>query len=246
MLGIGGGVLFVPTLYYFLPYVGVRQSIIPYLAISISLFAGSIAASFSGVLHLKIKNVDKRKAFLFAFGSSISAFISATIVTSIQPGILKGIFAAVLFVIAASIFFDTQVESKSIRTKPLNDYLLPIMGLFVGILSAFTGLGGGIIFFPVLHYLYLLNPKNAIGTSSVITAITMLSASIAFFIYRSEWLHSSFLDTTFIVVAVPLGIGALIGARFGVGFINRMQNVLVKKIFAVLLIIVVIKIIFDL
>ena len=133
-----------------------------------------------------------------------------------------------------------------VRKEPIKEYALPFIGIFVGVLSAFTGLGGGIVFFPVLHYLYLLDSKKAIGTSSVITSLTMLSASVSFFINRSVWIQDYSFDTIFLIVAISLGIGALIGARVGVAFIIRMKSTLVKKIFAVLLIIVVIKIIFDL
>ena len=246
MLGIGGGVIFVPTLYYLLPFAGINHSIIPYFAISMSLFAGAIAASFSGILHLRLKNADKKKAILFSLGSGLSAFIAATFVTSVHPFFLKGLFAGLLFFISISIFLDAKIKSLTIRTKPLNEIALPFIGLFVGILSAFTGLGGGIIFFPVLHYLYLLGPKKAIGTSSVITSVTMLSASFSFFINRGGWIQDYKFDMIFLMIAVPLGIGALIGARVGVNFIIKMKTAWVKRIFAVLLIIVVIKIIFDL
>jgi uncharacterized membrane protein YfcA len=246
MLGIGGGVIFIPSLYLLLPYTGIDQSIIPYYAISISLFAGAIAASFSSVLHFPLGNVDKRKALLFAIGSASTAFISVIFVTSVSPIILKAIFAGVLFIIAIVMFRDSHLKKDLKRNEPVNEYALPLVGFFVGILSAFTGLGGGIIFFPVLHYLFLLKPKIAIGTSSVITAITMIIASLAFFINRSEWMGEYQSSNTYFAVAIPLGIGAVIGARIGVSFVVKMQSLIVKKFFSILLIIVVIKIIFGL
>ena len=246
MLGIGGGVIFIPSLYFLLPYTGIDQSLIPYYAISISLFAGAIAASFSSAFHFHWGNVDKRKALLFAMGSASTAFISAIFVTSVSPIILKGIFAGLLFIIATKMFLDSQLKSEPKRKEPINDYALPIIGLFVGILSAFTALGGGIIFFPVLHYLFLLEPKIAIGTSSVITAITMIFASLSFFINKSDWMGEYQSTNIYFAVAIPLGIGAVIGARIGVNFVINMQSSIVKKIFSILLIIVVIKIIFGL
>jgi len=246
MLGIGGGVIFIPILHFLLPYAGIDQSQIPYYAISISLFAGAIAASFSSVLHFPLGNVDKRRALLFAIGSTSAAFISVIFVTSVSPIILKGIFAGVLFIIAIVMFRDSHFKKNLKRNEPINDYALPLVGLFVGILSAFTGLGGGIIFFPVLHYLFLLKPKTAIGTSSVITAITMISASFSFFINRSDWIGEYQSSNTYFAVAIPLGLGAVVGARIGVSFVINMQSLMAKKIFSILLIIVVIKIIFGL
>jgi len=246
MMGIGGGVIFIPTLYYYLPYAGVRPAIVPYFAISISLFSGAIASSFSALLHFRIKNIDHKKALLFSLGSCTAAFIAALFVTSVDPLILKGIFAGVMFVIAINMFVDTHLLFEPTAETNLNVYLLPLIGLFVGTLSAFTGLGGGIIFFPVLYYLFSLEPKKAIGTSSAITAATMFFASLSFFVNRYDWLYDQHLDNVFLMVAVPLGIGALIGARVGVSFVVKMRNSAVKKIFSILLILVVIKIIFDL
>ncbi|MGB5847012.1 MAG: sulfite exporter TauE/SafE family protein [Ignavibacteriaceae bacterium] len=246
MMGIGGGVIFIPSLYFLLPYTGIDQSHLPYYAISISLFAGAIAASFSSVLHLLLGNVDKGRALLFALGSALAAFISVFFVTSVSPMILKSIFAGVLFIIAVVMFRDSHLKKDLKRNEPINDYALPLVGLFVGILSAFTGLGGGIIFFPVLHYLFLLKPKTAIGTSSVITAITMIFASISFFINRIDWMGEYQSSNTYFAVAIPLGIGAVVGARMGVSFVIHLESLMIKKIFSILLIIVVIKIIFGL
>jgi uncharacterized protein len=246
MLGIGGGVIFIPTLYYLLPFTGIAESDIPYFAISISLFAGAIAASFSALFHLRRKNVDKKKAILFFLGSGSAAFISVLFVTSVSPQILKIIFAVVLFIIAMKMFFDSQFRREPGRKKQLNNFALPVIGLFVGVLSAFTGLGGGIIFFPVLHYLFLLDTKKAIGTSSVITAGTMILASLSFLINKNSWMEGYQLSSTFLIAAVPLGVGAVIGARVGVNFVLNSKKLAVKKIFSILLIIVVIKIIFGL
>ncbi|MEJ2196767.1 MAG: sulfite exporter TauE/SafE family protein, partial [Ignavibacteriaceae bacterium] len=121
-------------------------------------------------------------------------------------------------------------------------------GSSVGVLSTFTGLGGGIIFFPVLHYLYSLDTKKAVGTSSVITAITMIFGSISFYLISSNWTGGFNLNYIYLAVALPLGLGAVAGAKIGVNFVQKSSTStsLVKKIFAILLIIVVVKIIFNL
>lgn len=246
MLGIGGGVVFVPSLYFLLPVIGIEQNVVPHFAISLSLCAGAVAASFSGVLHLRRENVDKKKAFLFASGSGIAAFISVIFVTSIDSEILKLVFAIVLLIVAVNMLIDIRLKREPVRKEKINDTNLTVAGFFAGILSAFTGLGGGIIYFPFLHYLSLLDTKKAIGTSSVITAITMISASISFLIHESEWIGHYNVGTIYLMFALPIGIGAVIGAKLGVNFVTWMRAALLKKIFAILLIIVVIKIIFDL
>ena len=246
MLGIGGGVIFVPALYFLLPLTGVEDTFIPYIAISVSLFAGAIASSFSGLLHLRLNNVDVKKAILFATGSATVVFVSAIFVTGVRPEILKGLFAGVLFLVAIKMFFDSILNKQSTGRKKLNDLFLPLIGGGVGILAAFTGLGGGIVFFPVLHYLYLLDTKKAVGTSSVITAATMIFGSVSYYLNSNSWAGGFQLSGIYLAVALPLGIGALVGARIGVSFVQKFSTTIIKKIFAIILIIVVVKIILNL
>ncbi len=246
MLGVGGGVIFVPSLYYLLPYFGVSYASVPYFAISISLLSGGIAASFSAAFHLYAKNVDVKKGLLFALGSSLAAFISVIFVTSVGPEFLKIIFAAVLFIVAIYMLLDMQLKSNSGRSNEIKLYYLPAIGLSVGVLASFTGLGGGVIFLPVLHYFYLLNTKVAVGTSSLITALTMISASLSFFIHQENWTGSYNIAHLGLFAALPLGIGAIAGAKFGFNIVKKLKSHSIKKIFAVLLIMVVAKIIFSL
>jgi len=246
MLGIGGGIFFVPALYFLLPYSGIDQSTVPYYAISLSLFAGAIASSFSSVLHFRLGNIDTKKSLLFALGSTCAAFVSVIFVIDIDPIILKAVFAIVLFIIAVKMILDSVWKIKTQRASKLNVGYLPPIGIIVGILAAFTGLGGGIVFFPVLHYLFLLDTKKAIGTSSAITAATMIFASLAFYLNRNDWMGANQMSSIYFIVGVPLGIGAMLGARVGVNFVRKTNSAVVKKIFSVLLIIVVIKIILNL
>ena len=246
MLGVGGGVIFVPSLYYLLPYFGVSSASVLYFAISISLLSGAIAASFSTTFHLYAKNVDVKKGLLFALGSSLAAFVSVIFVTSVGPEFLKIIFAVILFIVAIYMLLDMQFKSKSGRTRESKLCYLPIIGLSVGVLASFTGLGGGVIFLPVLHYLYLLNTKMAVGTSSFVTALTMISASLSFFVHQENWTDSFNIAHLGIFVALPLGVGAIAGAKFGFNLVKKLKPHSIKKIFAVLLIMVVAKIIFSL
>ncbi len=246
MLGIGGGIFFVPALYFLLPYTGIDQAVVPYYAISLSLFAGAIASSFSSVLHFRLGNIDVKKALLFALGSTFAAFVSVIFVIDVNPLILKAVFAIVLFIIAVKMILDSVLKVQTRRSSELNLAFLPPIGIGVGILSAFTGLGGGIIFFPVLHYLFSLNTKKAIGTSSAITAATMIFATLAFYFNRNDWMGANQLSNIYFIIGTPLGIGAMLGARVGVNFVRKSNSAIVKKIFSVLLIIVVIKIILNL
>ncbi len=246
MLGIGGGLVFVPALYYLLPVMEVPYTNLAYFAIGTSLFAGALATSNSAFLHIRKKNYFKRSAILVAIGAAVSAFITPFFVVKVKSEIIEIIFATVMIAVALRMIFESSKNEKFKLEQPLSDPFLLILGIFTGILSAFTGLGGGVIYVPSLIYLFLLNARVAVGTSSIITAITMISSAASYFLQGSGSIaYSGAIGFVIPEAAIPLGIGAIIGSFFGVKIVMKSSTVFVKKAFAVLLIVAVAKILFT-
>jgi len=125
-------------------------------------------------------------------------------------------------------------------------YYLPL-GLFVGIFSAFIGLGGGVIYLPALMNLFLVEARTAVGTSSIIASVTMITATVSY-LFQSANSVSPAWTLGFIVLpaAIPLGIGAIIGSFVGVRLALRTSSLVIKKVFAVILIIAIIRILIEL
>jgi uncharacterized membrane protein YfcA len=80
------------------------------------------------------------------------------------------------------------------------------IGLFIGVLGAMMGIGGGFILVPALIYLLRVPTGIVIGTSMVVTLVTMLAATV---------LHSATNRSVDVVLALTLMIGGVIGAQFG-------------------------------
>ena len=243
MLGIGGGLVFVPVSYYLLPLINVPITHMAYFAIGTSLFAGALATSNSAFLHIKKQNYSRRSAVLVALGAAISAFIAPFFVVKVKSEIIEFIFASVMILVALRMIFENSKNQRLKLEKPLSEPFLFLLGIFTGVLSAFTGLGGGVIYVPSLIYLFLLNAKMAVGTSSIITAITMISSAISFISQDvGNIAYPGSIGFVIPEAAIPLGIGAIIGSFFGVKLMMRSSTQLIKKAFAVLLIAAVAKI----
>ena len=246
MFGIGGGIVFVPTLYYFLPLFDVPYTNLAYFTIGTSLFAGALATSNSAYLHIRKENFSKKPAILVSIGAAISAFIAPFFVAKINAEIIGFIFALVMIVVALSMIFENSLNEKFNLERPLSDPILFLLGTFTGVFSAFTGLGGGVIYVPALIYLFLINAKMAVGTSSIIAAITMISSAIAYILLGSgSTSYSAAIGFVIPEAAIPLGIGAIIGSFFGVKIVMRSSTELVKKAFGILLIAAVAKYLFT-
>lgn len=246
MFGIGGGLVFVPALYYLLPIINVPTANLAYFALGSSLFAGALATSNSAFLHIKKNNFTKRPAIIISAGAVITAFITPFFVVKVKSEIIEIIFGSVMLLVALRMIFENDLNGKFKLSKPLGDPLLILVGMFTGILSAFTGLGGGVVYVPALIYLFLVNAKVAVGTSSIITAPTMISSAVSYIIQGTGTIsYTGSIGFVIPEAAVPLGIGAIVGSFLGVKIVLKSSMEFIKKAFAVLLIAAVLKILFT-
>jgi len=80
------------------------------------------------------------------------------------------------------------------------------IGFIIGFLGAILGIGGGFLLVPMLIYLLRVPTATVIGTSMVLTLVTMASATV---------LHATTNQLVDAVLAFILMIGGVIGAQFG-------------------------------
>ena len=109
--------------------------------------------------------------------------------------------------------------------------ILVMIGLTAGLLSGLVGIGGGIILVPALIYFLNYNQLQAQGTSLGILTIPV--TILAFFIYYND---CSAMKTPieFKVVGI-VAAGFILGSYFGSRIAVKIDQDLLKKIFAVIL-----------
>lgn len=102
------------------------------------------------------------------------------------------------------------------RTSGLYISVIPplIVGLFVGVLSAIMGVGGGFIMVPAMIYLLGMPTKVVVGTSLF---------QIIFVTAFTTMLHATTNYTVDVVLAVLLLVGGVIGAQIGTQIGARMK-----------------------
>jgi uncharacterized membrane protein YfcA len=81
-----------------------------------------------------------------------------------------------------------------------------LVGIFIGFLGAVMGIGGGFILVPIMIYLLRVPTATVIGTSMVLTLVTMLFATM---------LHAITNHLVDAVLALILMVGGVTGAQFG-------------------------------
>ncbi len=112
-------------------------------------------------------------------------------------------------------------------------YILFFIGLLIGIVGATIGLGGGFVVVPLLLLLGF-SADESVGTSFLVVVLISLSALIA---------HAS-LENVNYKIGLALAIGGIIGAQIGAHFIEYIPTDVFKKIFAVILILVALKLVY--
>ena len=111
--------------------------------------------------------------------------------------------------------------------------LLPlVIGMFVGVLSAIMGVGGGFIMVPAMIYLLGMPTNVVIGTS--LFQIIFVTALTTIF-------HSVNTQTVDIFLAVLLLFGAVIGAQVGAGMGLKLKAEQLRALLAALVLVVCVK-----
>lgn len=114
-------------------------------------------------------------------------------------------------------------------------FFLFAIGLLAGVLSGLIGIGGGIIIVPALIYFVGYSQHKAQGTS---LGLILLPVGIfaAFNYYRKGYMDVKAIS----VMAVTFAIGGLLGSKLAIGI----SDAVLKKVFAGLLIVLGVKMLF--
>ena len=122
------------------------------------------------------------------------------------------------------------LKLKFRQSKIFISILLPIfVGIFVGLLSAFMGVGGGFVMVPAMIYLFGMGTVVAIGTSLFQIVFVTLNVSI---------LHATFNYSVDLILAIFLLIGGVIGAEYVSKFTSRFKGEQIRILLALIVLIV--------
>jgi len=225
MLGLGGGMVYVPALNW------AGYDLIT-VALPLGLLLNGLNTSFALIQFGKKKLVDWKGGAFMAVAALIGSPLGAITSKYINQDDLKLIFAvAVLF--AAIRMFGQANKAEPKEKAPLQKRILwgIIVGLSIGFLGGMLGIGGGFVFAPVLMALGY-RTKEAAATTAFVVTFSSFSGYLAHMADgEMNW------PLTIILVGAVI-IGSQLGARF---MSNKAKPKMVKMIYAVVLIIIAIK-----
>jgi len=262
MFGVGGGFLLTPFLMLsgIPPAIAVATGANQIVGTSVSgtlaqwrrgnvdlqmgavLIAGGVVGAFIGVLLLK---------YLRELGQA-GLIISLTYVI-----FLGGIGALMLWESVRAIRRQRAGKTVSARKASQHNWIhgLPlkmrfprsrlyisaipplVIGVMVGLLASFLGVGGGFIMVPAMIYLLRMPTNIVVGTS--IFQIIFVTAIVTL-------LHATLNHTLDIVLAFLLIVGGVIGGQFGVRAGQRLRGEQLRALLALMVLGVAVRILLDL
>lgn len=242
-LGLGGGMLYVPIMVFIATSME-RLEIIP-----ISLFLSFMTQLPAVYTHYK------RDFVKFKLGISLGLATVPGVILGVFFGLrsgdalVYGLFALLLFFTAGKMIYDTHknkfnhnvIDSDSSTNQVL---IVLFISILTGLVSAFFGIGGGLITVPVLIYILGIYPRRAMGTSALIIVITSITGFICYSLLSLECCQlSNFfgrsVPTIDYSLAIMLGIVVMIGAYIGSSWgLKSLKTKSIQMIFIVIIFIV--------
>jgi hypothetical protein len=234
--GAGGGILAVPLLVFFL-HLPLTE------ATPIGLLAIATAASIGALANLRLRLVRYRAAFFMSLAGITFSPLGIWSANKINNQYLVIIFSLTLLYVAYISFKDQSLKTLDEASQPtcnINSQSgrfiwsarcsisMMLSGAIAGFMSGLIGVGGGFVIVPALQKLSTLSIQSVVATSLAVTAIiasTIVAGNLI--IGNLNW-H----------IAIPFSLGAISGMVLGTLVTGKIDAKILKKVFAVLALIV--------
>ena len=224
--GVGAAIILIPIL--------VSLGIPINIAKPVGLFYNTVSLSGASFHNIKNKRLDFKVGIPIIISSFLFAIAGAYISTYIPSRIILLLFIAFLLFSGSMFLFHKKSEKEDYRND-IPIIRLSLIGAFAGLLSGILGIGGGGIISPLM-LLSGFNPKKI----TTITAFAVPFSSFSGFL--TYWAMG---DINWEITIIA-SLGGIIGAALGTMFMhNRLNPQSVKKILAVILLIMAVKLIFK-
>lgn len=204
-------------------------------AVGTSLFVDVITPLVVAISYYRHGNVNLKAALWLAIGAILGAQVGALVANAFIPSDLmsKG-FVLFMLAMAVSMWIKSyrpRQENSKVRLSEMNNKNRLItfgIGLILGVSSGLFGAGGGLMFLLVLIVILKYPTRIAIGTSSLIMAMTAASGTVGYAIQGNVDF------ATGIVIAIAAVVSGLLGARLVNKVSEKILNRIVGSIFGVI------------
>ncbi len=242
LLGIGGGIIYVLIFSHFLKQYDYSNQQIVSAIVANSMFAILFAGLSGSFKQWRINNFYPKQIIITGISATIASIFFSYIIsksTWYTKEQFNWLFIGLLVFIVYRLFMQ---RNKPINTKDVdaNRIQLIATGLCSGTIAAFSGIGGGVVIVPILSDWIKMPIKKATSISLGVISIMAVFTSI-----YNALIHASISESSIPLIqyhlALPVAIGSLIAAPYGVNIANKLKANQIRIIFILFIILVITK-----
>lgn len=234
LLGVGGGIVIVPVLIFTFRWLGFPEHLLTHMAVGTSLATILLTSSGSIRQHHRAGAVHWPVVVRLSIGLVAGAMIGAWFADTLKGRVIQVLFAVFACLIAWQMLMGAK--PKPSRQLPGAAGLAGVGGA-IGFASAIFGIGGGSLTVPFLTWCNV-RIQDAIGTSAACGFPIALAGAVAFAWTGWGALGLPPLSLGYLYLPAFMGIAltSVMFAQWGARLAHRLPAQTLKKVFAVLLI----------
>jgi uncharacterized membrane protein YfcA len=227
MLGLGGGMVYVPVLTW--AGFDVKE-----VAIPLGLLLNGLNTLLALIPFARKKLVDWKGGAAMAIAALVLSPVGAFSAKYVSKDTLMILFASVVVIAAIRMVWTAkQAEPETMMSLGKRSAYGSAIGAFAGFMGGLLGLGGGFIIAPFLMWMGYKTKEAAATTAFVVT----VSSFSGYFGHMAGG-HINW------AITIPVIIAVIIGSQLGAGYMsNKAKPKWVKQVYAIVLIAIAIKLI---
>mgnify|MGYP001285967269 CR=1 FL=1 len=238
LLGVGGGIIMVPALYYAFTVLDFDLVTRMHLSVGTSLAIIIPTSIISTKTHMEYDAVDFKMVKSFGFFIILGVFCGTFLAVNLKTPTLVLFFA--LFSFCVGLFFIFLREQLMDKPKNISELIKKISGILIGFISVPLGIGGGSLMVPFMRT-FGYDIRKSIGTAAAVGFLIALTGS-TFMILGGKIINNinspfslGYINFLGFLVFVPV---TMIMARLGAKVVHKINKKLLSKIFGCFLLLV--------
>ena len=238
LLGVGGGIIMVPALYYAFTVLDFDIVTRMHLSVGTSLAIIIPTSIISTKTHMEYDAVDFKMVKSFGIFILLGVIAGTFLAVNLKTPALVLFFSIFAFIVG--LFFIFVRERLMENPKNISNIIKKISGIIIGFISVPLGIGGGSLMVPFMRT-FGYDIRKSIGTAAAVGFLIALSGTITM-IVGGKIINNinapfsvGYINLLGFIVFVPV---TMIMARIGAKAVYKIDKKLLSKIFGTFLIIV--------
>ena len=236
LLGVGGGIIMVPALYYAFTVLDFDIATRMHLSVGTSLAIIIPTSVISSKTHMEYDAVDFKLVKSFGIFIVLGVIGGTFLAVNLKTSTFVLFFSVMAFIVG--LFFIFFREKVVENPKKIKDSIKNISGIIVGFISVLLGIGGGSLMVPFMRT-FGYDIRKSIGTASAIGFLIALSGTITMITGGkivgnvNTPFSVGYINLLGFIVFVPV---TMLMARIGAKAVYKLDKKLLSKIFGTFLI----------